>query len=103
MVTFCMAILLHPALRAVKLLGCSPLARMPQARCDRELFVDAAPFASALDASLRSMTTFLVDARLLSALLTFTLVLVYAYLASAAHLIGLKAIDATASLPSRIE
>eukprot|EP00965_Chrysotila_dentata_P124584 4117725-Pleurochrysis_carterae.AAC.1 len=49
------------------------------------------------------MAALLVDARLLSALLTLTLVLVYAYLASAAHLIGLKAIDATASLPSRIE
>eukprot|EP00965_Chrysotila_dentata_P184504 6090960-Pleurochrysis_carterae.AAC.1 len=76
---------------------------MPQARCDRELFVDAAPFASAFDASLRSVTTFLIDARFLSALLTLTLVFVFAYLASAAHLIGLKAIDATASLPSRIE
>eukprot|EP00965_Chrysotila_dentata_P071446 2360940-Pleurochrysis_carterae.AAC.1 len=68
---------------------------MPQAQCDRELFVDAAPFASALDASLRSMATFLVDARFLSALLTLTLVIVYAYLASMARLIGLKAIDAT--------
>eukprot|EP00965_Chrysotila_dentata_P005060 165680-Pleurochrysis_carterae.AAC.1 len=49
------------------------------------------------------MTSYLVGARFLSALLTLTLVLVYAYLASMARLVGLKAVDATASLPSRIE
>eukprot|EP00965_Chrysotila_dentata_P187554 6172215-Pleurochrysis_carterae.AAC.1 len=74
MVTICLVVLLHPAARAAKLLASSLPARSPQARSDRDLFVDAAPFASALDASLRSAAALFIDARFMSMWLTLTLV-----------------------------
>eukprot|EP00965_Chrysotila_dentata_P021858 723917-Pleurochrysis_carterae.AAC.1 len=62
MVASCLVVLLHPTIRAAKLLASSPPARVPQARNDLGPFVDATPFASALDASLRSAATLFANA-----------------------------------------
>eukprot|EP00965_Chrysotila_dentata_P169735 5602545-Pleurochrysis_carterae.AAC.1 len=86
MVTICLGVLLRPAARAARLLASSLPARSPQARSDHNPFVDAAPFASALDASLRSAAALFIDARFMFTWLTLTLVAVYAYLAIAARL-----------------